>query len=195
MRGFTSLVVLLTLAGASASQAAILEIPVELPTQEQPAQIVEAPFEVGLPPASIVRISLRLEGSQQDQFYVCGGVPYWNRTAPARIEARIGDELQSESYVGVTVDFPEIGESFTSRPFTVETVLWNRDLDDAEFLVDGRARVGFVSLARSLYYLDAYPCSLTSLFGEITSSTLVVVSGSSVPVEAGSWGSIKRLYD
>jgi hypothetical protein len=176
---------------ASLCCAAEVIIPLPVVTPETPFTTQVIPFEIDISINQISRIDLRLQGTYDDQLFICD-VPYHTMTAPGRVKITLGDDVLVEPEVQIIHSFP--ANPGDPLPFNFTETLLAGDGASWAFLADGNSQLGITDHARILYYEDYYPCGPVEVFGTITSGALIVTFDPGVPSEVSSWGSLKRNY-
>jgi len=171
--------------------AETLEIPLEVNTPVDPFTMEVVPFEIGVPIEQVSQIALRLQGTYNDQFFVCD-VPYHNVTLPSRVELALGDQVALEPNIQIIHSFP--ANNGEPLPFDFTEILLAGDSSDWSFLADGSSQLGIADCAQTAYYEDWYPCSPVEIFGTLTGATLIITFDPGTPTQKSRWGTIKGMY-
>jgi hypothetical protein len=188
---FIFLTALLTVFLPGSMGAAILEIPLEVTTPPDPFTTVVIPFAIDVPISQVSQIALRLQGTYNDQFFVCD-VPYHNVTLPGRVKLVLGDEVVDAPEVELIHGFPaNDGEPL---PFDFTEILLAGDSSEWLFLADGSSQLGITDWARTAYYEEWYPCGPVEIFGTLSEATMIVTYDPGTPNQTTRWGTIKALY-
>ncbi len=177
---------------AGLSFADELEIPLSVVTPPDPYTTQVIPFEIDVPFEQVAGIALRLQGTYEDQLFLCGDVPYDVVTEPGRVLITLGDDVLVAPEVEVIHSFPT--NSGDPLPFDITEILLEGEAGSWLFLTDGASQIGIADHARTVFDDDTeLPCPPGSVFGTLTDAILIVTYDPFVATESSSRGVIKAI--
>jgi hypothetical protein len=177
---------------AGLSFAAELEIPLLVVTPPDPYSTQVIPFEFDLPFEQVEGIALRLQGTYEDQLFLCGDVPYDIETAAGRVMITLGDDVLVAPEAEVVHSFPANPDD--PLPFDITEILLEGEAGSWPFLADGAGQIGIADHARPVYDDNNLLCPPGSVFGTLTAAILIITYDSPVSTESSTWGAIKGIY-
>ena len=191
-RVVTPALVLLGVLVAGMSFSAEREITLTVVSPESPYTIQVLPFELGVPPEQVTRLALRLQGTFNNQFFLCGSPPYETRTVAGRVALSLGDDVHDSQDILIIHPFPS--NPGDPLPFDFTEILVEGGPGGWAFLDDGSSQIGIADYPYTVYDDNALPCFPGNVFGTLAGATLIVTFDPDVPVESRSWDAVKSLY-